>query len=295
MPSSSSEVAAAAVAVAHAPRVSRIFFWGHLPVWLRRTLLLAGLVGIWQLYVVWDDPNPLQFVGPADTAEAFWNGWKDGSLADSTLVTMKVLGLGMAIGTAIAAGLTALATLTRIGDDLLVLLTAMINPIPAIALLPLAMLWFGLDNDALLFVIANAVIWPVAINLSTGFKTVNPTIVAVARNIGLPARRIVTDVLAPAALPHAIAGLRTAWAFGWRTIIAAELVFGIAGSKGGLGWQINEARFYLEIPTIFASLVTIMLIGIAFDAVFAAIERATIVRWGMKTLDVRTARAATAQ
>ena len=84
------------------------------------------------------------------------------------------------------------------------LLTAMINPIPAIAMLPLAILWFGLDTDALVFVIANAVTWPIAINLGIGFKTVNPTIVAVARNIGLSGRQLVIDVLAPAALPHAL-------------------------------------------------------------------------------------------
>src|SRR3712207_8036919 len=77
---------------------------------------------------------------------------------------------------------------------------------------------------------------------STGFKTVNPTIVAVGRNIGLSGARLVTDVLAPAALPYAISGLKTAWAFGWRTIIAAELVFGVAGADGGLGTFINRSE-----------------------------------------------------
>ena len=116
-----------------------------------------------------------------------------------------------------------------------------------------------------------------------GFKTVNPAIVAVGRNIGLSPVRLVLEVLAPAALPYAVTGIKTAWAFGWRTMIAAELVFGAAGSKGGLGFEINNARLYIDPPKMVALLVTIMLIGIAFDFVFTLLERRTVVRWGMKT------------
>ena len=81
---------------------------------------------------------------------------------------------------------------------------------------------------------------------------------------------------------HAISGLKTGWAFGWRTIIAAELVFGTAGTNGGLGFFINDARYYLRIPDVFAGLVTIALIGIALDLVFNVVERHTVTRWGMK-------------
>ena len=89
-------------------------------------------------------------------------------------------------------------------------------------------------------------------------------------------------MLAPAALPHAITGLKTAWAFGWRTVIAAELVFGVAGSKGGLGNYINNARLYLLTPRVFAGLVTIAILGVVFEALFTLLERRTVVRWGMK-------------
>ena len=134
----------------------------------------------------------------------------------------------------------------------------MLNPLPSIAVLPLAILWFGLSTTALIVVIANAVIWPIAINVEPGFRTANPTVVAVGRNIGLSGWRLVRDVLMPAALPHTISGLKTGWAFGWRTIIAAELVFGVAGSGGGLGNFINDARYFLRTPDVFAGLVTII-------------------------------------
>lgn len=259
----------------------RALGWERLPVWVRRGILAAGLILAWHLYAV--HKGPLLIATPWQTAEAFWDGWADGALASQTWTTLRILLLGVGTGALIAAVLTAFATLTKVGEDLLILLTSILNPLPGVAVLPLAMLLFGLNETALRFVIANATIWPIAIALSTGFKTTNPTIVAVGRNIGLSRIRVITDVLAPAALPHAISGLKTAWAFGWRTIIAAELVFGVAGSEGGLGNYINNARLYLLTPQMFAGLVTIALLGVVFETLFGALERRTVVRWGMKT------------
>lgn len=256
--------------------------WGRLPVVVRRLILLAVIIAIWQVYVSLSGVSPLVFSSPADVASAFWKGWTSGELAKATLLTLKILAIGMGIGMLVAAVLTTLATWSRIGEDVLVLLTSMLNPLPSIAILPLAILWFGLSETALIFVIANAVTWPIAINVSMGFRTVNPTILSVGRNIGLRGWRMVRDVLLPAALPHIISGLKTGWAFGWRTIIAAELVFGVAGGGGGLGNYINKARYFLEIPAVFAGLVTIALIGIALEYVFTLVERRTVVRWGMK-------------
>ena len=266
-----------------APPRPRASGWARLPLWVRRGLLFVALIALWQAYVSLRHVNPLLFSSPWTTAKAFGSGWADGSLAGPTWTTLRILLEGVAIGAVIAVLFTVFATLTKVGDDLLTLLTSILNPLPGVAVLPLAMLWFGLNTNAILFAIANATIWPIAINLSTGFKTANQTIVAVGRNIGLSNRRIVTDVLAPGALPFAISGLKAAWAFGWRTIIAAELVFGVAGSKGGLGNYINNARNFLYTNQMFAGLATIALLGIVFEALFGVLERRTIVRWGMKT------------
>ncbi|CAN5805092.1 ABC transporter permease [soil metagenome] len=258
------------------------FRWSSLHVAVRRGLLLVGLIAFWQLYVSAMDVSPLLFSSPADVAVAFWEGWSSGQIASATWLTLQILGLGMLFGILAASLLTILATWTKVGEDLLVLLTSMLNPLPAIAILPLAILWFGLNPAALIFIIANAVTWPIAINVSMGFSTVPPTIMMVGRNLGLRGWKLVKDVLMPAALPHTISGLKTGWAFGWRTIIAAELVFGVAGGGGGLGFFINESRYFLRIPDVFAGLITIAIIGIAFDMVFNLIERRTVIRWGMK-------------
>ena len=279
-------MASPSVAVPVRPR-GALLRWGRLPLWLRYGLLLAALIGFWELYwlIKSDRENfHFAFASPVGVADAFWEGWREGTLARATWTTIKLLVVGIGIGAAIGALLSTLATLTQIGEDLLSLLTAILNPLPGIAILPLAILWFGLNNDALLFVIANATIWPIAINVTTGFRTANQTIVAVGRNIGLGRARLVTDVLAPAALPHALSGVRTAWAFGWRTIIAAELVFGVSGVDAGLGFFIQDAKLNLLIPHVFAGLVTIALLGMLFEALFAMLERWTVVRWGMKTV-----------
>lgn len=263
-------------------RPQRAAGWRALPSPLRRGILLALLIGTWQAYVSLGHVDKLLFASPADTARTFVEGWANGSLAHPTAETLKILGLGLAIGTAIASFFAIAASLTTVGEDLLQLLSSILNPLPGVAVLPLAMLWFGLNTKAILFAIANATIWPIALNVSTGFKTANPTIVAVGRNIGLSRWRVVTDVLVPAALPHAITGLKTAWAFAWRTIIAAELVFGVAGSRGGLGTYINNAKLYLLIPQVFAGLVTIAVLGVLFEYLFSVLERRTVVRWGMQ-------------
>lgn len=256
--------------------------WAQLPTVVRRGVLLVVLLVAWQLWITYGQVSPLIMVGPVDVAKAIGQGVADGDLVHSTLLTLQILGESLLLGIVVAIVLTIFATWTKIGEDLLTLLTAMLNPLPAVAVLPLAMLWFGINTTALVVVIANAVVWPIAINVSQGFRTANPTVVAVGRNIGLRGARLVWFVLLPAALPHAVSGLKSAWAFGWRTIIAAELVFGVAGKGGGLGYFISNAKAYLHIADAFAGLVTIALIGIVFDLVFARIEHRTVVRWGMK-------------
>jgi NitT/TauT family transport system permease protein len=263
------------------PRRPAAFGWARIPALIRYPIVGAVLVAAWHLYAV--HKGPLVMATPWQTAQEFWDGWRDASLSDPTWTTLRLLLEGVGIGAGFAALLTAFATLSKFGEDVLLFLTAVLNPLPGVAVLPIAMLLFGLTEKAILFVIANATIWPIAIALNTGFKTANQTLVAVGRNVGLSRVRVITDVLAPAALPQAISGVKTAWAFGWRTIIAAELVFGVAGSSGGLGNYINNARQYLLTPRVFAGLLTIAIIGVVFETAFGQLERRTIVRWGMKT------------
>ena len=249
---------------------------------LRRLLLLIALAALWQGYSLWLD-NPLIFPTFGDTVAAFLQAIASGALPARTLTSLKVLLMGYAAGLFLAAVLTSLAVSTRIGTDLLGTLTAMFNPLPAIALLPLALLWFGLGNPSLIFVLIHSVLWPVALNTHSGFRAVSQTLRMAGQNYGLTGLGYVARILVPAAFPAILTGLKIGWAFAWRTLIAAELVFGVSSGAGGLGWYIFENRNQLETANVFAGLFTVILIGLLVEGVvFRAIESATVRKWGMQ-------------
>ena len=199
-------------------------------------------------------------------------------------VLSVILLAGYAIGLTVAAVFTTIAVSTRIGTDLLSTLTAMFNPLPAIALLPLALLWFGLGAKSLIFVIIHSVLWAVALNTHSGFTSVSQTLRMAGQNCGLRGLRYVAFLLVPAAFPSILTGLKIGWAFAWRTLIAAELVFGTSSGSGGLGWYIFENKNQLRIPEVFAGLLTVIIFGLFVEnVIFRTIERRTVRRWGMQT------------
>jgi NitT/TauT family transport system permease protein len=250
---------------------------------VRRIFILVLLVVAWQVYSV-PLNNPLMFPTFTATAIAFWDALVNGSLLLKAWVSIKVLLMGYAAGVAIAAILTTLAVSTRFGNDLLATLTAMFNPLPAIALLPLALLWFGLGNGSLIFVLIHAVLWPLSLNTHSGFMAVTDTLRMAGRNYGLSGLSYVFKILMPAAFPSILSGLKIAWAFAWRTLIAAELVFGVSSGSGGLGWFIYENKNELEIAYVFAGLGTVIIIGLLVEnVVFRTAEEKTVRRWGMQS------------
>lgn len=177
--------------------------------------------------------------------------------------------------------LTTLAVSTQLGRDVLTTLTSMFNPLPAIALLPLALLWFGLGQGSLLFVLVHSVLWPLSLNTYAGFQAVPETLRMAGRNYGLKGVRYVLQILVPAALPSILSGLKVAWAFAWRTLIAAELVFGASSGKGGLGWYIFQNRNELYTDKVFAGLLTVIAIGLLVETLgFHTLERLTVRKWG---------------
>ncbi len=249
---------------------------------LRRAVVILGLALLWQVYGVWLD-NPLLVPRLSDTLVALVEGMVSGEIPKKVLISLKVLLSGYVLGIFFAFVLTGLAATSRIGASLLETLTAMFNPLPSIALLPLAMLWFGLGPASLIFVLLHAVTWVVAMNTHAGFLSVSPTLRMVGRNYGLSLPGYVVRILVPAAFPSILSGLKIAWAFAWRTLVAAELVFGAASGKGGLGWYIFENKNELEIANVFAGLLTVIAIGLIVDSlVFGQIEKRTLRRWGMQ-------------
>jgi sulfonate transport system permease protein len=251
--------------------------------WLRKTIILVVIMVAWQLYARHLN-NSLLVPTFSDTIRAFIAGMASGDLAQKVVNSVILLLKGYAIGLALAMTLTALAMVSRVGNDILETLTSAFNPLPAVALLPLALLWFGLGDIAIIFVLVHSVLWSVSLNTHSGFRSVSNTLRMVGRNYGLKGPRLIMKILIPAAFPSILTGLKIGWAFAWRTLIAAELVFGVSSGKGGLGWYIYENKNMLDIPSVFAGLLTVILIGLVVEnVIFRNIEAVTVRRWGMQS------------
>lgn len=249
---------------------------------LRKTLLLVAMAVIWEVYARRLN-NPLLVPTFSATLQAFWEAMVSGELFGKAVNSVRLLLQGYAIGLALAVALTTFAMMTQLGNDLLETLTAMFNPLPAIALLPISLIWFGLGDKSIMFVLVHSVLWAVALNTHSGFKSVSNTLRMVGRNYGLRGIGYVRKILIPAAFPSILTGLKIGWAFAWRTLIAAELVFGASSGKGGLGWFIYESKNQLDIPSVFAGLFTVIMIGLLVEnLIFRNIEAATVRKWGMQ-------------
>jgi NitT/TauT family transport system permease protein len=262
---------------------------------VRKFSVLLTLVVAWELYTRIGDINELMFPTFTSTGVALINALVDQGLLINVWNSISLLFVGYVIGIAIAAVLVVLGVWTRFGSDLLTTLTAMLNPLPAIALLPMAMIWFGLGSEAIVFTLLHSIIWPVALNTHSGFMGVGETLRMVGRNYGLKGLPYIYKILIPAAFPSILTGLRIGWAFAWRTLIAAELVFGgqvldTAGmlgaegsNAGGLGWIIFQNLMENQTPYVFAGLFSVILVGIIIEnGIFRNIEEWTVRRWGMQ-------------
>ncbi len=250
---------------------------GYRTVWVV-LLLLAG----WEVAARAIN-SPLLFPGLLETLEAFARGVISGELPSRMLNSLMILIVGYLAGLIGAGILVAFAVSSRVGEALLRVLTSVFNPLPAITLLPLALIWFGVGTRSIAFVVAHSVLWTIALNTHSGIRSVSVILRMVGRNYGLRGHRYFFLVLVPAALPQILTGLKVGWSFAWRTLIAAELVFGVSSGSGGIGWFIYTHKNYLDIPMVFAGLLAISLVGFLMESVvFAQIERVTVRKWGMQ-------------
>jgi len=257
---------------------------------VRKLTILIALMLAWEIYTRLSGVSEYILPKFSDTAAALYDALVHDQLLIMIKNSMSVLLTGYVIGLVIATLLTTAAIMTRFGSDVLSTLTAMLNPLPAIALLPLALLWFGLGSNSVVFTLLHSVIWPVALNAHTGFMGVSDTQRMVGRNYGLKGVSYVVKLLIPAAFPSILMGLKVGWAYAWRTLIAAELVFGGAiadtsgTQSGGLGWFVFANQMDMQIPYVFAGLFTVILVGVLVESlIFSTIETRTIRRWGMQS------------
>lgn len=253
----------------------------RLPDWAQQVVFLVVLLAIWETVVRIRNTNSLVLPRPTSIFTRFWDILLDGSLLTATWNTVRVLLESVALGTAIAIVLAAIGVYSRLGGVMLRALNSIMNPLPGVAVLPLVIIWFGFGNTSVIVVVLNTVVWVMAVNLYAGFESTPLTLRRVAKSLELPQVVMLRDVYLTSSVPHLLTGIRMAWAYGWRTIVAVELILGSASGQGGLGSLIFEARYNNNTVLVFACLMMIIILGLVMESLIRWAETRTAARWGL--------------
>ena len=244
-----------------------------------RIIFYIGIIVVWQIISMsgtWPDNI---FPSPYDVFEDLAYGASDGSLFYGIGTSMWRLAIGLAI--AITGGIVLGIFMARVEivNQTVGSLVLGLQSIPSVAWVPLAILWFGLTDSGIIFVTAIGAIFAVTINTYTGVKNIDPSYIEAARNMGAKGSQLVTTVLIPAAFPYMISGFKQGWAFAWRGVIGAELLFSFLG----LGFLLNVGRQLNDVSQVIAMMLVIMGIGILIDGfVFKKLEYKVMSRWGLR-------------
>ena len=237
------------------------------------------IVVVWQgidSAEIWPDNI---FPSPIDVGEDLLYGISDGSLFYGIATSMWRLVIGLAI--AISGGMLLGIFMARVENvnQTIGSLVLGLQSIPSVAWVPLAILWFGLSDYGIIFVTAIGAIFAVTINTYTGVKNIDPSFIEAARNMGAKGSQLVTTILIPAAFPYMITGFKQGWAFAWRGVIGAELLFSFLG----LGFLLNVGRQLNDVSQVIAMMLVIMGIGILIDGfIFKKLEDKVMTKWGLR-------------
>lgn len=235
-------------------------------------LLWDGLArsGIWP---------PFLFVGPIDVVQSLSDNVQNGVLFTAILVSVTRLAVGYFISAILGVSLGLLIGLSRSAKETLGSLVLGFQALPSVCWIPLAILWFGLSENAMYFVVIMGALFSVVVGVEAGVRNTPPVYIKAARNMGASGLNLALRVVLPAALPSVMVGLKQGWTYAWRSLMAAELIY-VTVSLGGL---LEESRTNLEIPQMFSVMVVIIIVGVLIDTlIFAPLDRTIRLRWGFE-------------
>ncbi len=249
---------------------------------IQKLLWIALFILIWEVIYRIGYFNPIVFPSVVNIATTFLNNITTGHIFVVLAYTLSLISIGLLIGIILAIVFSALAIKSALFKSFLDTCITIAHPLPAIALLPLLLLFSGTGTQTILLIIIHSVLWPLVVNISTGFEAVDPIHIKVSDNIGFNSFEKARHVYLPASMPFILSGLKVSWARSWRALISAEMIFGVAGSIGGLGWLIHTQRMFMDTAGLYASLITIILVGVLVEStLFTFLENKTIKKWGL--------------
>lgn len=242
-----------------------------------RIIFYVGIVAVWQIVFSLHVAPEHVIPSPYSVATALAHGTSNGSLLFGIGTSLWRLGVGLTI--AIAAGMVLGIFIARFefvnqaaGSFLLGL-----QSIPSVAWVPVAFLWFGKTDGGVIFVTMISALFAVAMNTQSGIRNVPSSLIDAGRNMGASGFQLVTNVIIPASFPNLISGFKQGWAYAWRGVISAEVIFAVLG----LGSLMNIGNKNNDISQVISILIVIMVIGVLVDGlVFKRLEKAMRERWG---------------
>jgi NitT/TauT family transport system permease protein len=241
----------------------------------------AVLIFIWWLAAASGRWSPVLLPSPRDVGEYLVSAISDGTLIEATLVTARRLLLGYFLGLIIGLPLGLLTSASRMLQDTVGALALGLQTLPSVCWVPLALLWFGQSEGAMLFVVVMGTMWSVAIATDNGARTIPPIFARAARTMGSEGLHKWTRVILPASLPFLVSGMKQGWAFAWRSLMAAEIYVTIL-SGFGLGQILHYGRELNAMDQVIGVMLVIVVIGLVTDRLlFAPWERFVHKRWGM--------------
>ncbi|UWF77439.1 MULTISPECIES: ABC transporter permease [Microbacterium] len=247
-------------------------------------LLLLTLLAAWQAYVVIAQPRPDLAPGPLDVAAAIGDAWAQGRLQEAVLTSLErgILGFAIAIlvGTPLGMLLAESRPLRRAAGPLI----SGLQVLPSVAWVPAAIIWFGLTDATVYFVILMGAIPSIVNGLLSGIDQVPPQLRRVGTVLGASRWQLATEIVLPAAMPGYLAGIKQGWAFAWRSLMAAEII-AFGGTIGfGLGSMLQQSRELADLAGVLATILLILAIGILIELVlFGPLERRLLRRRGLLT------------
>jgi ABC-type nitrate/sulfonate/bicarbonate transport system permease component len=244
----------------------------------RELLPFAVGIAVWQALSSLNIWPPVLFPSPLQVFSAFVADIKSGALPKALSVSLVSLSWGFLIGAAVALPLGYLMGLNRASRNFFDPLVNLLQAIPGLAWIPFAILWFGLGQGAVIFIIVMSVFFPILHNLLTGIRLVQPVLVEASQTLGASRWAIIVHVIFPSTLPNLMTGIRLGIAFGFRSLVGGEMI----ASTDGIGYQIFNAQQYFQSARIVVGMLAIGIVWLLLDRlVLRPIEVHTTMRWGL--------------
>lgn len=240
---------------------------------LRRIVSPLLLVAIWQgaswagLVSPQTLASPLQILATARTLIA------DGSLPRNLLVSLARAGSGLAIAIVSGIVLALVAGLSRLGEDIIDAPMQMLRTLPALALVPLFILWFGIGETPKVALVALGALFPIYLNLFKGIRSVDPKLLEMGRTLGLSRTQTIRQIVLPGALPDLLVGLRFSVGISWLMLVVAEQV----NASSGIGHMMMDAEDFLRTDIILVGLLIYAGLGLISDQIVRTLERVLLV------------------